>query len=119
MKKIVALILAFILTLALVACGTSPEGETIKTYGYVSYVESDGFVAYINDIGLVFVKYSGANRKIDAFDTVIIEYYEDDLVEKSGIYVNNSGEMESYTHKIKKVKEARPADPANDELVFG
>ena len=123
MKKISALFLILVLMLSIVGCNTSSsndkEGKIIEAYCYVVHVKSNGFVASINDVGYVYIKCPNAKKQIEKFDTVIIEYYETDLIEKSGTYTDVSGERASYSYKITDPKAVRVADPSKGEPVFG
>ena len=101
---------------------TSPSNDqtnTITAYCYVLCVKSDGFVANINDVGDVFIKYANAKQHIEVFDTVIVEYDKADLEEKSGTYTDVSGEKATYSHKLTNPKNVRVADPSKGDLVFG
>ena len=95
------------------------ESDATTAYCYVLNVTANGFVAGINGVGDVFVKYDNANQHIELFDTVILEYYETDLIEKSGTYTDVLGERASYSYKITDPKSVRVADPSKGELVFG
>ena len=127
MKKFLAVLLLLMVLFALTACGntykdTSPSNDqanTITAYCYVLCVKSDGFVANINDVGDVFIKYANAKQHIEVFDTVIVEYDKADLVEKSGTYTDVSGEKATYSHKLTNPKNVRVADPSKGDLVFG
>ena len=122
-KNIISVVIAVVLVLALmlsmVGCNTSSDDKKKEVYCYVVYVESNGFVADIIDVGVAYIEYSNANQEIELFDTVIIEYYETDLIEKSGTYTDVSGERASYSYKITDPKAVRVADPSKGEPVFG
>ena len=110
------------------ANGTSTEVTTaledesaarIESYGYVVSVKRNGFVASINEIGYVYIRYDGAKDEIELYDTVIVEYSSADLIEKNGFYMGSGGEIERYSYQIKEPRRVRVADPSNGEPVFG
>ena len=122
-KNIISVVIAVVLVLALmlsmVGCNTSSDDKKKEAYCYVAHVDSNGFVADIIDVGVAYIEYSNANQEIELFDTVIIEYYETDLIEKSGTYTDVSGERASYSYKITDPKSVRVADPSKGEPAFG
>ncbi len=130
MKKIIALFLAGLLVFSMVACTTDNNDEpstnaqptdthdVIQSYCYVLCVLSDGFVASINDIGNVFIKYNNRNDEIEVFDTVVIEYDRKDLLEAIG-HFEIAGEQETYSYRLNNPKTVRKADPSKGEPVFG
>ena len=108
--------------------GTSTEVTTaledesaarIESYGYVVSVKRNGFVASINEIGYVYIRYDGAKDEIELYDTVIVEYSAADLIEKNGLYMGSGGEIERYSYQIKEPRRVRVADPSKGEPVFG
>ena len=110
------------------ANGTSTEVTTaledesaarIESYGYVVSVKRNGFVASINEIGYVYIRYDGAKDEIELYDTVIVEYSSADLIEKNGLYMGSDGEIERYSYQIKEPRRVRVADPSKGEPVFG
>ena len=110
------------------ANGTSTEVTTaledesaarIESYGYVVSVKPNGFVASIDDVGYVYIRYDGAKDEIELYDTVIVEYSSADLIEKNGLYMGSDGEIERYSYQIKEPRRVRVADPSNGEPVFG
>lgn len=122
MKKCTALLLVLVLTFSLVGCNTSsgePDEEAIKAYCYVGYVDSNGFVADIGDIGKVYIEYPNAKEQIELFDTVVLEYYESKLTETDGTYIGVAGGTETYSYTLKSPKSLRVADPSKGEPVFG
>ena len=122
MKKLTALLLMLILMFSVVGCNipssNEKEEDVIKADCYVLHVKPDGFVAYINDIGEVYIQYPNALNQIEKFDTVIIEYYETNLIKTDGTYMDVSGERASYSYKIANPKSVRVADPSNGDPVF-
>lgn len=123
MKKLTALLLVMILIFSMIGCNNPSSndrnGDVIEVSCYVTCVKFNGFVAHIYDVGYVFVKYANAKKQIDVFDTVIVEYYENELIEKNGTYVDVSGERMNYSYMIKSPVSARIADPSKGEPVFG
>ena len=134
MKKLIALIFTVILIFSMVACNqpstSNDESNSIKAdingesdattaYCYVLNVTANGFVAGINGVGDVFVKYANANQHIELFDTVILEYYENDLIEKVGTYTSPGDEKATYSYTVASPISVRVADPSKGELVFG
>ena len=124
MKRSLAFVLVLVCILAFSGCKddiaeTKYKGDSAKSYCYVSYVTSDGFVAGINDIGRVFVEYANADEDIKLFDTVIVEYGTDDLIEENGSYVAITGNEARWSYRIKNPKKVRVADPSKGEPVFG
>ena len=121
MKRILLTVLAIMLCLTIFSgCNSSSnDGKLIEAYCYVTCVKYDGFVAHINDVGYVFIKYANAKKQFEVFDTVIVEYYDTDLIEKNGTYTDHSGEKGTYSYKIAKPQNVRVADPSNGEPVFG
>ena len=115
--------LATLLAFSMMGCSTPfsnrEDEKVIKADCYVVCVKPNGFVASINGVGDVFIKYANAKEQIDVFDTVIVEYYETDLIEKNGAYVDARGERARYSYQIKSPKSIRVADPSKGELVFG
>ena len=122
MKKLTALLLMLILMFSVVGCNIPSSNEkeenVIKAACYVLHVKPDGFVAYINDIEEVYIQYPNALNQIEKFDTVIIEYYETNLIKTDGTYMDVSGERASYSYKIANPKSVRVADPSNGDPVF-
>ena len=145
MKKLTAVFLTIILIFSMVGCNqpstsndegntttenTNDENDSTKTNinggrdtttadCYVLGVTANGFVASINGVGDVFVKYSNANQHIELFDTVIVEYYEADLIEKAGTYTDPGDEKATYSYTVASPISVRVADPSKGEPVFG
>ena len=120
MKKTIALILTIIFIMIMVGCNSSSnDGKLIEAYCYVICVKHDGFVAHINDVGYVFIKYANAKKQLEVFDTVIVEYYDTDLIEKNGTYTDISGKKQTYSYKMANPHNVRIADPSKGEPVFG
>ena len=121
-KNIISVVIAVVLVLALmlsmVGCNTSSDDKKKEAYCYVVYVESNGFVADIIDVGVAYIEYSNANQEIELFDTVIIEYDEADLIEENGTYTDITGESASFSYKITNLNSVRVADPSTGEEVF-
>lgn len=82
-------------------------------------MSDDGFIAYINGIGNVFIKYDAAGSKIQVFDTVVVEYDSEDLVVENGQYIDVAGENVTYSYKLNNPESVRKADPSKGEPVFG
>jgi len=123
-KRLLSFVLMLVCVLAFSGCKdniakTKYKGDTAKSYCYVSYVSSDGFVADINDLGRVFVEYANADDNIELFDTVIVEYSTDDLIEENGSYVAITGNEDHWSYRIQNPKKVRVADPSKGEPVFG
>ena len=122
MKKLTALLLILILMFSVVSCNipssNEKEDDVIKADCYVLHVKSNGFVANINDVGTVYIEYPNDLNQIEIFDTVIIEYYETNLIKTNGTYIDVSGERASYSYKIANPKSVRVADPSDGEPVF-
>ena len=91
----------------------------IESYCYVVCVKRNGFVASINDVGYVYIRYDDAEDEIELYNTVIVEYSSADLIEKNGIYIGSAGEIEQYSFQIKEPRSVRVADPSKGEPVFG
>ena len=145
MKKLTALFLTIILIFSMVGCNqpstsngegntttenTNDENNFIKTnvngesdattaYCYVLEVTANGFVANINGVGDVFIKYANAKQHIEEFDTVIVEYYKANLIEKAGTYTDPSDEKATYSYTVASPISVRVADPSKGEPVFG
>lgn len=123
MKKLTAVFLIIILIFSMVGCNqpstSNDEGNTTTADCYVLGVTANGFVASINGVGEVFVKYSNANQHIELFDTVIVEYYEADLIEKAGTYTDPGDEKATYLYTVASPISVRVADPSKGEPVFG
>ena len=84
--------------------------ENAGTYCRVECIAEDGFVAGTEDGRLLYVKYPKADR-FDLFDTVVIEFSEEDLKPETGT-VRMPDEYEvSYSFVLENPKSVRPAGP--------
>ncbi|MBQ7830286.1 MAG: hypothetical protein IJ345_08455 [Clostridia bacterium] len=92
---------------------------TVLSFGYVTYVFEDGFVADFNGIGSVLVEYQDADQSIGLFDTVAVRYYEEHLIKSEGTYTGVAGGTESYSYILSNPQNVRLSDPSNDEPIFG
>ena len=123
MKKLTALFLTIILIFSMVGCNqpftSNGESDATTAYCYVLGVTANGFVAHINGVGDVFIKYANAKQHIEEFDTVIVEYYKANLIEKAGTYTDPSDEKATYSYTVASPISVRVADPSKGELVFG
>ena len=122
-KKLTALFWTIILIFSMVGCNqpstSNGESDATTAYCYVLGVTADGFVANINGVGDVFIKYANAKQHIEEFDTVIVEYYKANLIEKAGTYTDPSNEKATYSYTVASPISVRVADPSKGEPVFG
>lgn len=121
MRKTMFFLMAIILCLGML-CGcekeTSGQEAQVKEVPFrVECVKEDGFGAYMQDFGHVYVKYPNANGELKEYDTVYITYSEDDLKRSSGTYLAFSYEETTYTHVLENVKSLR--FPNSDEPTYG
>ena len=103
MKKLIIFTIVFCMLFVLVGCQESIDysnAEVETARGYVVSVMQRGFIVdFGQNFERVYVKYDNARDMIACFDTVTVEYYDIDFVERSGIYFDFAGYTE-YTHRI-------------------
>ncbi len=114
MKKAVATLLLMVSVLLLFGCANSKQ----TTHGYVSQVTEDGVYVGVNGFEEdIYVKCENADQ-ISVFDTIVIEYKEEDLKESSGTYPSVAGGVGLYTYVVEAIS-VRQSDPSKGEPLFG
>ena len=114
MKKIGAFMLALCLVV-LMGCAQNAQGKFCR----VVAVQEKGIVVEIEAVGVVYVKNIPADLKIEALDTVVMEFSETDLQLESGKFVDAFGEEQNYSYILETPQSIRLADPSADEPTFG
>ena len=120
MKKVIVFMAAVLLMLSMAGCGeTKNDGEVEipRASCYVRSVSTDGFVAYISGVGYAYVECEGAEDWINPFNTIVVEYDADNLVEESGTFVDIGGKEETYSYRLKDPRNVR--QPVPGEPTFG
>lgn len=112
MKNMLCFVIAITVCAAvLFGCAGNPAGdETAGTYCRVECITEDGFVAGTEDGRFLFVKYAKAHR-FDLFDTVVIEFSEEDLKPETGTVTMPDGDEAAYSHVLENPKSVRLAGP--------
>ena len=110
-------------TLQRVMCRVLEKSEEVneakKSYLYIASVTEDGFVGSCNELGRVYVKYPDADKEIELFDTIVVEYYASDLKEEEGTFVHITGSPDKYLYKIDDPIVVRHSDPSRGEPLYG
>ena len=110
-------------TLQRVMCRVLEKSEEVneakKSYLYIASVTEDGFVGSCNELGRVYVKYPDADKEIELFDTIVVEYYASDLKEEEGTFVHITGNPDKYLYKIDDPIVVRHSDPSRGEPLYG
>ena len=121
MKKVIVFMAAVLLMLSMVGCGETnsndSEVEIPQVWCYVRSVSKDGFVAYISGIGYAYVECEGAEDWINPFNTIVVEYDADNVVEESGTVIDIGGKEETYSYRLKDPRNVR--QPVPGEPTFG
>lgn len=119
MKKAFVFIFSVMLCFAFfVGCSQyNEQSEAQSESCRVLCVMDDGFVVWIEDIGNVYVKQLPANVKISALGTVVMEFYQRDLVSASGTFTDYFGKEQNYSYILENPKGIRL--PTENEPTFG
>ena len=102
--------------------GCTHDTADVKTQGEfcrVVSVREDGIVVEIENVGVVYVKNLPTDLKIEALDTVVMEFSETDLKPESGKFVDAFGEEQSYAFILEIPQSIRLANPEAGEPTFG
>ena len=119
MKKVGAFVLAVCLVFLMGCTQNAGDVSTQGEFCRVVSVREDGIVVEIENVGVVYVKNISADLKIEALDTVVMEFSETDLKSESGKFVDAFGEEQSYAFILETPQSIRLADPAAGEPTFG
>ena len=110
MRKAISFVIVMLLCLGLFFSGCSQITEKENTqseFCHVLCLTDDGIFVWIEDIGHVYVKHIDAALKIEALDTVVMEFSESDLEPASGKFTDFFGEEQSYSYIIENPKSIR------------
>lgn len=123
MKKSVMFVFSITLCIALFCSGCSqPEPSAEKEEARsescrVLCVMDEGFVVWIAGTGNVYVTQFADGVTIRPLGTVVMAFYESDLVSESGTFTDAFGEEQEYSYILENPKSIRL--PAENEPTFG
>ena len=123
MKKALFFVFSVMLCILLLCIGCSQAEPSDKNEGArcefcrVLCVMDDGFVVWIPDIGNVYVTQFAGSVTIYPLGTVVMEFYECDLVSDSGAFTDAFGEKQMYSYILENLKSIRL--PTENEPTFG
>ena len=120
MKKALFFVFSIMLCIALFCSGCSQSPEKVEARSEscrVLCVMDDGFVVWIPDIGNVYVTQFAGSVTIYPLGTVVMEFYECDLVSDSGAFTDAFGEKQMYSYILENLKSIRL--PTENEPTFG
>ena len=120
MKKALFFVFSIMLCIAPFCSGCSQSPEKVEARSEscrVLCVMDDGFVVWIEDIGNVYVKQFAAGVKISPLGTVVMEFYDRDLVSDSGTFTDPFGKEQNYSYILENPKSIRL--PTENEPTFG
>ena len=123
MKKALFFVFSIMLCILFLCSGCSqPEPSAEKEearskFCRVLCVMDEGFVVWIEDIGNVYVTQFIGGVEIRPLGTVVMEFYESDLVSKSGTFIDAFGKEQEYSYILEKPKSIRL--PTENEPTFG
>ena len=120
MKKALFFVFSIMLCIALFCSGCSQSPEKVEARSEscrVLCVMDDGFVVWIEDIGNVYVKQFAAGVKISPLGTVVMEFYDCDLVSDNGTFTDPFGKEQNYSYILENPKSIRL--PTENEPTFG
>lgn len=129
MKKCGLLVIILILIISVLGCNAQPNfSKTETAFCRVLASTSSGFLVDVYDLEdnarlytNMFIQYPDADKSFEAFDTVVIEYEEADVLQQEGI-VPGFEDMDvvyKYGNILQTVVNARLADPLEGEPTFG
>ena len=118
MKKLLVFLLILLLAATLLfGCGREPATPETEYFCRVMCLKEAGLVVWVEGFDNIYVKNASLDPEIQALDTVVMVFSQDDLIPTSEPFVDYFGDEDIYSYTLESPKSIRYTTP--EEPTFG